>query len=471
MTNPGPDFLGPPTYPPELATAIVRVVLEPTVAGAALEDGHLSRFLPRAMVPAHPLLVERAQGSTVWDGAGREFIDFTGGIGVLNVGHGHPAVVAAAHRQLDLLIHTSFQVAAYRPYLDVVERLCRLAPGPHPKKALLLNSGAEAVENAVKIARLYTGRPAVVAFSGAFHGRTLLTMSLTGTERPYKEGFGPFVGEVYRSPYPYEYRGWDGARALGALEALLDGEVAPETVAAVVIEPVLGEGGFVPAPFDFLRGLRAICDRHGIVLVVDEVQSGMGRTGRLFAIEHSGVEPDLMTVAKSLAGGLPLSAVVGRAEIMDAPGPGSLGGTFGGNPVACAAALAVLDLVEDGQLLERAGVLASILEERLGEWGRRYRLVGDVRQLGAMAGVELVLDRDSKEPATDETAAILAGCREEGLLVLRAGPAHNVLRALMPLTIDEEPLLRGLDVLEGQLRRAEERAFGAPSHAKEASSR
>jgi 4-aminobutyrate aminotransferase/(S)-3-amino-2-methylpropionate transaminase len=422
------------------------------------------------MVPAHPILVERALGSSVWDGGGREYIDFAGGIGVLNVGHGHPAVVAAAHRQLDLLIHTSFQVAAYRPYLDVVERLSRLAPGPHPKKALLLNSGAEAVENAVKIARLYTGRPAVVAFTGGFHGRTLLTMSLTGTDRPYKEGFGPFVAEVHRSPFPYEYRGWDSARSLAALEALFAGLLAPEQVAAVVIEPVLGEGGFVPAPFEFLQGLRAICDRHGIVLVVDEVQSGMGRTGKLFAIEHSGVEPDLMTVAKSLGGGLPLSAVIGRAEIMDAPGPGSLGGTFGGNPVACAAALAVLDLVEDGSLLQRATTLASILEERLGEWGRRYRLVGDVRQLGAMAGVELVRDRDTKEPADQETAAIIAGCREEGLLVLRSGPAHNVIRALMPLTIEEEPLLRGLDILEGQLRRAEEREFSPRGQAKEARS-
>jgi 4-aminobutyrate aminotransferase/(S)-3-amino-2-methylpropionate transaminase len=422
------------------------------------------------MVPAHPILVERAHGSSVWDGGGREYIDFAGGIGVLNVGHGHPAVVAAAHRQLDLLIHTSFQVAAYRPYLDVVERLSRLAPGPHPKKALLLNSGAEAVENAVKIARLYTGRPAVVAFTGGFHGRTLLTMSLTGTDRPYKEGFGPFVAEVHRSPFPYEYRGWDSARSLAALEALFAGLLAPEQVAAVVIEPVLGEGGFVPAPFEFLQGLRAICDRHGIVLVVDEVQSGMGRTGKLFAIEHSGVEPDLMTVAKSLGGGLPLSAVIGRAEIMDAPGPGSLGGTFGGNPVACAAALAVLDLVEDGSLLQRATTLASILEERLGEWGRRYRLVGDVRQLGAMAGVELVRDRDTKEPADQETAAIIAGCREEGLLVLRSGPAHNVIRALMPLTIEEEPLLRGLDILEGQLRRAEEREFSPMGQAKEARS-
>ncbi len=403
------------------------------------------------MVPAHPIVVDRAAGARVWDVAGREFIDFVGGIGVLNVGHGHPAVVSAAHRQLDRLVHTSFQVAAYEPYLQVVERLSRLAPGPHPKKAVLFNSGAEAVENAVKIARVYTRRPAVISFAGAFHGRTLLTLSLTGTDRPYKEGFGPFVEEVHRSPYPYEYRGWDAERALAALEARLAGPVSPQTVAAIVVEPVLGEGGFVPAPAAFIRGLREICDRHGMVMVVDEVQSGMGRTGLPFAVEHSGVEPDLITVAKSLAGGLPLSAVVGRAEIMDAPEPGSLGGTFGGNPVSCAAALAVLDLIEDGALLARARVVASILEERLTDWRNRYKVVGDVRWLGAMAGVELVRDRDTKEPAGGAAARVVEGCREQGLLLLRAGPDHNVLRALMPLNIEEDLLLRGLDILDGQL--------------------
>ncbi len=410
-----------------------------------------NRYLPRAMVPAHPIVVDHAEGSRLWSVGGREFIDFAGGIGVLNVGHGHPEVLRAAHRQLDRLIHTSFQVAGYEPYLQVVERLASLAPGPRPKKAVLLNSGAEAVENAVKIARAHTGRPAVVAFTGAFHGRTLMTMSMTGTDRPYKEGFGPFVGEVHRAPFPYEYRGWTAERSLNALETLFREELSPETVAAVVIEPVLGEGGFVPAPRDFLVGLRQLCDRHRIVLVADEVQSGMGRTARTFAIEHSGVEPDLITVAKSLAGGLPLSAVVGRADIMDAPGPGSLGGTFGGNPVACAAAVAVLDLMAEGGLLERARVLGSILEERMADWKRHYRAVGDVRCLGAMAGLELVHDRATKEPAGDLAQRVVEGCRDAGLLLLRAGPDHNVLRTLMPLNIEEEVLMRGLDVMEHQL--------------------
>jgi 4-aminobutyrate aminotransferase / (S)-3-amino-2-methylpropionate transaminase / 5-aminovalerate transaminase len=413
------------------------------------------QFVPRAMRPAHPLVMARAEGSRIWDVDGREFIDFAGGIGVLNVGQGHPAVLAAAHQQLDRLVHTSYQVAAYEPYLRLVERLCPLAPGTHPKKALLLNSGAEAVENAVKIARLHTGRPAVIAFEGAFHGRTLLTMSLTGTERPYKEGFGPFVREVHRAPYPYEYRGWSSSRALGALESQLAGPLPPETVAAMVVEPVLGEGGFVPAPAAFLRGLRAICDRHGILLIVDEVQSGIGRTGRLFAIEHAGVEPDLITVAKSLAGGLPLSAVIGRAYVMDSPGPGSLGGTFCGNPVACAAALAVLDVIESEGILARAEVLGSVLEERFADWQRRYRLVGDARNLGAMAGLELVQDREQKTPAGDEAADVVAGCRAEGLLLLLSGPAHNVIRTLMPLNIEEDLLLRGLDILERQIARVD----------------
>ncbi|MHB1525106.1 MAG: 4-aminobutyrate--2-oxoglutarate transaminase [Candidatus Dormibacteria bacterium] len=413
------------------------------------------RFVPRAMVPAHPLVMARAEGARIWDVEGREFIDFAGGIGVVNVGHGHPAVIAAAHRQLDRLVHTSYQVAAYEPYLRLAERLSQLAPGVCPKKVVLFNSGAEAVENAVKIARLYTGRPAVVAFTGAFHGRTLLALSLTGTDQPYKEGFGPFVSEVHRAPYPYEYRGWSAQRALAALESLLAEQAMAHTVAAMVVEPVLGEGGFVPAPAAFLQGLREICDRDGILLVADEIQSGIGRTGRLFAIEHSGVAPDLITVAKSLAGGLPLSAVIGRADVMDAPGPGSLGGTFGGNPVACAAALAVLDVIDSEGLLARAELLGSVLEERFSDWQRRYRLVGDTRHLGAMAGLELVQDRDQKVPAGAEAAEVVAGCRAEGLLLLRAGPAHNVLRTLMPLNIDEELLLRGLDILERQLARVD----------------
>ncbi|MGC2191916.1 MAG: aspartate aminotransferase family protein [Candidatus Dormiibacterota bacterium] len=414
------------------------------------------RSLPRGLQPALDFVVDRAAGSQVWSLEGGEYIDFVGGIGVLNVGHGHQKVVAAAHRQIDQLIHTSAQIAVYEPYLRLVEQLCRLAPGDFPKKAILFSTGAEAVENTVKIARSHVGRPGIVAFSQAFHGRTLMGMSLTDTVKPYKEGFGPFAPEIYRSPFPYEYWGWDSERALQALEESLRTSWPVEKLAAFLIEPVLGEGGFVPTPFEFLQGLRRLADRRCLLLIADEVQSGIGRTGRLFGIEHSGVAPDLMAIAKSLGGGFPLSAVVGRAEVMDGPTPGQLGSTFGGNPVACAAALAVLEVVESEGLLARAGVLGSILEERMGEWSRRFQLVGDVRVLGAMAGLELVTDRATKEPATAATQQIIEGCRERGLLVLRAGPQHNVIRTLMPLNIPEDLLLQGLDTLELELARASE---------------
>ena len=412
------------------------------------------RSLPRGLKPALDFVVARAAGSQVWSVDGEGYIDFIGGIGVLNVGHGHEKVLAAAHRQIDQLIHTSAQVAVYEPYLRLADQLCRLAPGEFPKKAILFSTGAEAVENTVKIARSFTGRPGIVAFSQAFHGRTLMGMSLTDTVQPYKEGFGPFAPEIYRSPFPYEYWGWNSERALEGLEESLRTSWPQDRVAALLIEPVLGEGGFVPAPFEFLQGLRRLADARGLLLIADEVQSGIGRTGRLFAIEHSGVAPDLMAVAKSLGGGFPLSAVVGRAEVMDAPGPGQLGSTYGGNPVACAAALAVLEVVESEGLLARAEVLGSILEERMEEWRRRYPLVGDVRVLGAMAGLELVSDRNTKEPAALATQQIIEGCRDHGLLVLRAGPHHNVIRTLMPLNVPEELLHQGLDTLERELARA-----------------
>lgn len=398
--------------------------------------------------------VDRSAGSEVFSSAGQSYIDFGGGIGVLNVGHGHPDVVAAAHRQIDQLIHISAQVAVYEPYLRLADRLCQLAPGPGPKKAILFSTGAEAVENTVKIARSYTGRPGIVAFTQAFHGRTLMGMSLTDTVKPYKEGFGPFAPEIYRAPFPYEYRGWDSARALASLEESLRTSWPVDRMAALLIEPVLGEGGFVPAPYEFLQGLRRLADERGLLLIADEVQSGMGRTGKLFALEHSGVVPDLMAIAKSLGGGFPISAVVGRSDVMDAPLPGQLGSTYGGNPVACAAALAVLDVIEREGLLTRAGVLGSILEERMEEWQRRYPLVGDVRVLGAMAGLELVLDRETKEPAAALTQQIVDGCRDRGVLLLRAGPGHNVIRTLMPLNIPEKLLLQGLDALEQELERA-----------------
>ncbi len=412
------------------------------------------RSVPRGLSPALELIAARALGSEVWGAGGDRYIDFVGGIGVLNVGHGHPKVLAAAHQQLDSLVHTSAQVALCEPYLRLVEQLTRLAPGAFPKKAVLFSTGAEAVENTVKIARSYSQRPGIVVFTQAFHGRTLMGMSLTDTVKPYKEGFGPFAPEIYRSPFPYEYRGWGSERALEALAESLRTSWPPERMAAVLIEPVLGEGGFVPAPAEFLQGLRRLADQRGLLLIADEVQSGIGRTGRLFAIEHSGVAPDLMAVAKSLGGGLPLSAVVGRAEVMDGPSPGQLGSTYGGNPVACAAALAVLEVVESEGLLTRAAVIGSILEERLGEWQRRFPVLGDVRVLGAMAGLELVTDRGTREPAAVAAQQIVDGCRARGLLLLRAGPAHNVIRTLMPLNIPEPLLLQGLDILEGELARA-----------------
>jgi len=409
------------------------------------------RYIPRGITTAHPLVVDHAQGSEVWDIDGRRYIDFVGGIGVMNVGHNHPRVMKAVHEQLERVTHTSFQVVMYESYLRLAQRLSELAPGDGPKKAIFFSTGAEAVENAVKIARAHTGRPAVISFRGGFHGRTLLALSLTGSVQPYKQNFGPYAAEVYQAPFPYEYRGWSTERALASLEELLESDVSPQRVAAIIIEPVLGEGGFVPAPREFLQGLRALTEKHGMLLIADEIQSGFGRTGRFFAIEHSGVEPDLITVAKSLAAGFPLSGVVGRADVMDAPAPGGLGGTYGGNPIACAAGLAVLDVMRDERLPERAARIGSVVEERMRSWQAEHDLVGDVRVMGAMAGMELVRDRKTKEPADTETARVLALARERGLILLRSGVHHNVIRTLMPLTIPDEQLDEGLDMLGSAL--------------------
>jgi 4-aminobutyrate aminotransferase/(S)-3-amino-2-methylpropionate transaminase len=357
----------------------------------------------------------------------------------------------AVRSQLENATHTSFQVVQYESYLRLAERLCEVAPIQGDKKTIFFSTGAEAIENAVKIARAATGREAVISFRGAFHGRTLLALSLTGTVQPYKQNFGPYAGEVYQTPFPYSYRGWTAEAAMADLENLLESEVSPKRVAAIVIEPELGEGGFVPAPLEFMRGLRALCDRHGILLIADEIQTGFGRTGKLFAVEHSGVQPDLMTVAKSLAAGLPLSGVVGRADVMDAPDPGGLGGTYGGNPVACAAAVAVLDVMKEEKLAERAARIGSVVEERMRTWASENELVGEVRGLGAMMGMELVRDRKTKEPADKETAKVLATAREKGLIVLRCGVHHNVIRTLMPLTIPDEQLEEGLDILGASL--------------------
>jgi 4-aminobutyrate aminotransferase / (S)-3-amino-2-methylpropionate transaminase / 5-aminovalerate transaminase len=410
-----------------------------------------ARYVPRGITSAHPIAVDHARGSELWDVSGRRYVDFAGGIGVMNVGHAHPRVMEAVKQQLDKATHTSFQVVQYESYLRLAERLCEVTPISGDKKAIFFSTGAEAIENAVKIARAATHREAVISFRGAFHGRTLLALTLTGSVQPYKQDFGPYAAEVYQTPFPYEYRGWNTEAALADLNNLLESEVGPQRVAAIVIEPELGEGGFVPAPFDFMKKLRELCDRHGILLIADEIQTGFGRTGKLFAVEHSGVEPDLMTVAKSLAAGFPLSGVVGKAAVMDAPDPGGLGGTYGGNPVACAAALAVMDVMRDEKLPERAARIGSVIEERMQSWASENELIGEVRGIGAMMGMELVRDRKTKEPADKETAQILVKAREKGLIVLRCGVHHNVIRTLMPLTIPDEQLEEGLDILGAAL--------------------
>jgi 4-aminobutyrate aminotransferase/(S)-3-amino-2-methylpropionate transaminase len=410
-----------------------------------------ARYVPRGITTGHPITADRAKGSELWDVSGKRYVDFAGGIGVMNVGHAHPRVMEAVRAQLEKATHTSFQVVQYESYLRLAERLCEVMPIEGPRKAIFFSTGAEAIENAVKIARAATGRPAIISFRGAFHGRTLLALSLTGSVQPYKQNFGPYATEVYQTPFPYEYRGWSTEAALADLNNLLEAEVSPKRVAAIVIEPILGEGGFVPAPLDFMRRLRKLADEHGILLIVDEIQTGFGRTGKLFALEHSGVKADLVTVAKSLAAGFPLSAVVGRAEVMDAPEPGGLGGTYGGNPVACAAGLAVMDIMRDEKLPGRAARIGSVIEERMQSWAKENELIGDVRVVGAMAGMELVRDRKTKEPADKETAKILATAREKGLIILRAGTHHNVIRTLMPLTIPDDQLEEGLDILGASL--------------------
>ena len=407
--------------------------------------------MPRGITSAHPVTADRARGSELWDVSGKRYIDFAGGIGVMNVGHAHPRVMKAVEEQLARATHTSFQVVQYESYLRLAQRLCEVAPIGGDKKAIFFSTGAEAIENAVKIARAATGRQAVISFRGGFHGRTLLALSLTGSVQPYKQSFGPYAAEVYQTPFPYAYRGWTTEAALADLGNLLESEVSPDRVAAIVIEPVLGEGGFIPAPIDFMRKLRELCDRHGIMLIADEIQTGFGRTGKFFAIGHSDVEPDLMTVAKSLAAGFPLSAVVGKAGVMDAPDPGGLGGTYGGNPVACAAGLAVMDIMRDEKLPERAARIGSAVEERMQSWAAEHEIIGDVRVVGAMAGMELVRDRGTKEPADKETARILAAAREKGLIVLRCGVHHNVVRTLMPRTIPDDQLEEGLDILGASL--------------------
>jgi 4-aminobutyrate aminotransferase / (S)-3-amino-2-methylpropionate transaminase / 5-aminovalerate transaminase len=397
------------------------------------------------------IYVQRAQNAEIWDVEGRRYIDFASGIAVLNTGHVHPRVVAAMQQQLTQLTHTCFQVTPYEGYVALCERLNALAPGSTPKKSILFSTGAEAVENALKIARYHTKRSGVIAFQGAFHGRTIATMSLTGKVGPYKAGFGAMLPEVFHVPFPCAYHGVSAQQSIAAIEQLFKSDIEPGRVAAIIIEPVQGEGGFYIAPPEFLRSLRTLCDTHGIVLIADEIQSGFARTGRMFAFDHAGVEPDLMTVAKSLAGGVPLSGVVGKASIMDAPPAGGLGGTFAGSPLACAAALAVLDVIEQEQLCERARVLGTQIMTRLKALQAKSPAIGEVRGLGSMIAMELVKNRRADQPDADLTRALVQAAAARGLIILSCGVYGNVIRLLAPLTISEALLTEGLDVLEASL--------------------
>jgi 4-aminobutyrate aminotransferase / (S)-3-amino-2-methylpropionate transaminase / 5-aminovalerate transaminase len=398
-----------------------------------------------------PVVIAEARGATLTDVDGNTFIDFTGGVGCLNVGHSHPRVVEAAQQQLEKFSHTDFTIVPYETYVTLAERLIAVSPFRSPAKAAFFNAGTEAVENAIKFARSFTGRPGVIGFEGGFHGRTLLSLSLTSKTHPYKAGLGPFAPEVYRVPFANEYRGPSADDALAALERALVTQVAAETVAAIVIEPVQGEGGFVVAPQGFLAGVRRICDEHGIVMVVDEVQTGFGRTGKLFAIEHYGIEPDLITVAKSIAAGLPLSAVIGKAAIMDAPGDSAIGGTYVGNPVAQAAALAVLDVIEDEGICDRAAQLGETIRARMESWQERWPAIGDVRGLGAMLAIELVTDPSTKEPDADTASAVVEAAAERGLLLLKSGIYSNCIRVLTPLVLTDAELDEALGVWEESL--------------------
>lgn len=407
--------------------------------------------VPRGVAAAHPIGIVRAENAELYDADGRRYIDFAGGIGVQNTGHRNPRVLAAVARQLDALIHTSFQVATYEPYVALAEALNAIVPGATAKRTLLVSTGAEAVENAVKIARAATGRAAVIAFGGAFHGRTLFTLALTGKTKPYKEGFGPLPGPVYHVAFPSHFHRVTDDDVFRAIDVLFRSDLDPASVAAVIIEPVQGEGGFHVAPPEFLRRLRALTARHGILLIADEIQSGFGRTGRMFAIEHSGVFPDLVTTAKSLAAGFPLAAVTGRADIMDRVAPGGLGGTYGGNPVACAAALAVIDVIRDERLVERSAELGRRFEARFHEWRARWPIVADVRGLGAMVGIEFAHDGDCARPAGAFVTRVVADARDRGLLLLACGAFGNVIRMLVPITASDAVVDEGLGLLEAAI--------------------
>ena len=420
------------------------------------------RAVPRGVTNSLAVYAERASNAEIWDVEGRRYIDFASGISVLNTGHVHPKVREAIARQLEKLTHTCFQVTPYESYIALAESLNALAPGATPKKTLFLTTGAEAVENAIKIARYHTRRSGVIAFSGGFHGRTLACVSLTGKVQPYKAGFGPMLPEIYHLPFPMAYHGVTVEDSLQALEQLFKADVDPARVAAIIIEPVLGEGGFYAAPPELLRRLRSLCDSHGIVMIADEIQSGFGRTGRMFAIEHAGVEPDLITIAKSVAGGVPLSAVIGKAEIMDSPLPGGLGGTFAGSPLGCAAGLAVLEVMREEQLLQRSVDIGRFMSSRLKGLQVRFPCIGEVRHLGAMVALELVKNGRADSPDAELTRALVQAAGRQGLVILSCGVYSNVIRFLAPLTITDALLKEGCRLFEQAL---EEVAGGARARA------
>ena len=412
--------------------------------------------VPRGVAHATAIYAKRAKNAEIWSEDGKRYIDFASGIAVVNTGHLHSRIVAAVEEQLKAFSHACFQVTPYETYVRLAERLNAIAPVPAPAKTILLSTGAEAVENAVKVARAYTGRPGVVSFSGGFHGRTLMGMALTGKVVPYKKGFGPFPPEVYNVAFPSAYHGVSSEQSLAALAALFKYTADPSNIAAIMIEPVQGEGGFYIAPFDFLRALRALCDEHGILLIADEIQTGFARTGKMFALEHAGIKADVVTMAKSLAGGFPLSAVTGRADVMDASSPGGLGGTYAGSPIACAAAHAVLDIIEDEKLCDRANAIGKIILDRCYRIQSRSNLncVGDVRGLGAMCAIELVKDAKSVEPAPQLTQTLTKNANEKGLILLSCGTYGNVIRFLVPLTASDEIVRDGMQIFEASLTEA-----------------
>jgi 4-aminobutyrate aminotransferase/(S)-3-amino-2-methylpropionate transaminase len=426
-------------------------------------DLHKRRIaaIPRGVGNSLAVYAERAQNAELWDVEGRRYVDFASGIAVVNTGHVHPHVKAAMAAQLEKFTHGCFQVTPYESYIALAEALNKLAPGPTPKKTIFLSTGAEAVENAIKIARYATKRSAIIAFSGGFHGRTLGCIALTGKVQPYKAGFGPMLPEVFHVPYPMAYHGVTPEDSFAAIDHLFKADVDPARVAAIIIEPVQGEGGFYIAPPEFLRGLRALCDKHGILLIADEIQTGFARTGKTFAIEHSGVEPDLMTVAKSIAGGVPLSAVIGKAEVMDAPVVGGPGGTFAGSPLACAAGLAVLEVLEKENLNQRAEAMGTKLVARLKSLQAKFNCIGEVRGLGMMVAMELVKNRRADAPDAELTKALVQTAGRRGLILLSCGIYTNVLRILAPLTSPEAQLEEGLGLLEHALEEVTQSASSA----------